>query len=128
MPVPMSGHEMVKLTKQHSFFSWSAQGAVSPIPVVRAEGVYFWDGDGKRYLDFNSQVVNVNLGHGNRQVIDAIKAQADELVVAGPAMATRPRAELGQLLATLTPGTLDKFFWTLGGAEANENAVKLARG
>src|SRR5512143_1799593 len=101
----MSATEMVALTKQHSFFSWSAQGAVNPIPVVRAEGVYFWDADGKRYLDFNSQVVN------------AIKAQADELVVMGPAMATRPRAELGQLLATLTPGRLDKFFWTLGGAE-----------
>ena len=63
---------MVALTKQHSFFSWSAQGAVNPIPVTRAEGVYFWDADGKRYLDFNSQVVNVNLGHGNREVIEAI--------------------------------------------------------
>src|SRR5512136_1737336 len=128
MPVPMSGHEMVKLTKQHSFFSWSAQGAVNPIPVVRAEGVYFWDADGKRYLDFNSQVVNVNLGHGNQKVIEAIQAQAAELVVAGPGMATRPRAELGRLLASLTPGTLNKFFYTLSGAEANENAVKLARG
>jgi taurine--2-oxoglutarate transaminase len=125
---PMSAAEMVALTKQHSFFSWSAQGAVNPIPVTRAEGVYFWDADGKRYLDFNSQVVNVNLGHGNREVIEAIKAQADELVVMGPGMATRPRAELGQLLASLTPGTLKKFFYTLSGAEANENAVKLARG
>ena len=128
MPESMSAAEMVALTKQHSFFSWSAQGTVNPIPVVRAEGVYFWDANGKRYLDFNSQVVNVNLGHGNREVIEAIKAQADELVVTGPGMATRPRAELGQLLASLTPGTLDKFFYTLSGAEANENAVKLARG
>jgi len=128
MPQPMSAAEMVALTKEHSFFSWSAQGSVNPIPMARAEGVYFWDADGRRYLDFNSQVVNVNLGHGNRRVIDAIKAQADELVVAGPGMATRPRAELGRLLAALTPGTLKKFFYTLSGAEANENAVKLARG
>jgi taurine--2-oxoglutarate transaminase len=128
MSATMSASEMVALTKQYSFFSWSAQGAVNPIPVTRAEGVYFWDADGKRYLDFNSQVVNVNLGHGNREVIEAIKAQADELVVMGPGIATRPRAELGQVLASLTPGTLKKFFYTLSGAEANENAVKLARG
>ena len=128
MSSPMSADEMVALTKEHSFFSWSAQGAVNPIPMARAEGVYFWDAAGKRYLDFNSQVVNVNLGHGHRRVIEAIKAQADELVVAGPGMATRPRAELGRLLAALTPGTLKKFFYTLSGAEANENAVKLARG
>jgi taurine---2-oxoglutarate transaminase len=128
MTASMSASEIVALTKQHSFFSWSAQGAVNPIPVTRAEGVYFWDANGKRYLDFNSQVVNVNLGHGNRKVIEAIKAQADELVVVGPGMATQPRAELGQLLASLTPGTLNKFFYTLSGAEANENAVKLARG
>src|SRR5512142_238114 len=105
----LTSQEIAEMNTQYTFFSWSVQGQVNPIPVVRAEGVYFWDADGKRYLDFNSQVVNVNLGHGNRQVIDDIKAQADELVVMGPAMATRPRAELGQLLATLTPGTLDKF-------------------
>ncbi len=128
MPTPMSASEMVALTKQHSFFSWSAQGAVDPIAMARGEGVYFWDADGKRYLDFNSQVVNVTIGHGHPKVIAAIQAQAAELVVAGPGMATRPRAELGRLLASLTPGTLNKFFYTLSGAEANENAVKLARG
>ncbi len=128
MPTPMSAEEMVALSKKHTFYSWSAQGAVNPIPMVRAEGVYFWDANGKRYLDLNSQLMCVNIGHGDRRVIDAIKAQADELVYAGPGMATRVRAEIGQMLAGLTPGDLNKFFFTLGGSEANENAIKLARG
>jgi taurine--2-oxoglutarate transaminase len=125
---PLSAAEMVALTKKHTFFSWSAQGTVNPIPMVRAKGVYFWDADGKRYLDMNSQLMCVNIGHGDQRVIDAIKAQAEELVYAGPGMATRVRAEIGPLLASVTPGDLDKFFFTLGGAEANENAIKLARG
>jgi taurine--2-oxoglutarate transaminase len=96
--------------------------------MVKGKGVYFWDAEGKRYLDLNSQLMCVNIGHGDQRVIDAIKAQAEELVYAGPGMATRVRAEIGPLLASLTPGDLDKFFFTLGGAEANENAIKLARG
>jgi len=128
MTEPMTSAEMVALTKKHTFFSWSAQGAVNPIPMVRGKGVYFWDADGKRYLDMNSQLMCVNIGHGDQRVIDAIKAQAEELVYAGPGMATRVRAEIGPLLAGVTPGDLDKFFFTLGGAEANENAIKLARG
>jgi taurine--2-oxoglutarate transaminase len=123
----MSTEEIVSLTKKHSFFSWSAQDAVRPIPMVRAEGVYFWDASGKRYFDLNSQLMCVNIGHGDRRVIEAIKAQADELVYAGPSMATRVRAEIGRELATVTPQGLDKFFFTLGGAEANENAIKMAR-
>jgi taurine--2-oxoglutarate transaminase len=125
---PMTAAEMAALTKKHTFFSWSAQGAVNPIPMVKGKGVYFWDAEGKRYLDLNSQLMCVNIGHGDQRVIDAIKAQAEELVYAGPGMATRVRAEIGPLLASLTPGDLDKFFFTLGGAEANENAIKLARG
>jgi taurine--2-oxoglutarate transaminase len=124
----MSADEMVALSKRHTFYSWSAQAAVNPIPMVKAKGVYFWDAHGKRYLDFNSQLMCVNIGHGDQRVIDAIKAQADELAYAGPGMATPIRAELGRMLAELTPGDLDKFFFTLGGAEANENALKLARG
>ena len=122
----MSGAEIVDLSKKHSFFSWSVQGAVNPIPMVRAKGVYFWDADGKRYMDMNSQLMCVNIGHGDQRVIDAIKAQADELVYVGPGMATRVRAELGQMLAEVTPGDLDTFFFTLGGAEANENAIRMA--
>jgi taurine---2-oxoglutarate transaminase len=123
----MSAEEIVALTQRHSFFSWSAQGAVRPIPMTRAEGCYFWDAAGKRYFDLNSQLMCVNIGHGDRRVIDAIKAQADELVYAGPSMATKVRAEIGRELATVTPAGLDRFFFTLGGAEANESAIKMAR-
>ena len=123
----MSGEAMVESCKKYTFWSWSAQQAVNPTPMVRAEGVYFWDADGRRYLDLNSQLMCSNIGHGDRRVIDAIKAQAEELAYAGPGMATRVRAEIGPLLARHTPGDLNKFFFTLGGAEANENAIKLAR-
>jgi taurine---2-oxoglutarate transaminase len=119
--------QILPLALQHNFWTWSAQGKVSPIPVMRAEGVYFWDADGKRYLDFNSMVMCVNIGHGNKHVIDAIVAQARQLPYAGPPMATKPRALLGKLLADITPGNLDRFLFTLGGADANENAIKLAR-
>jgi taurine--2-oxoglutarate transaminase len=100
---------------------------VQPIPVSRAQGVYFWDVNGKRYLDFNSMVMCSNIGHGDPRVVEAIAEQARDLVFAGPGMATRPRAALGRLLAEITPGDLNTFLYTLGGAEANENAVKLAR-
>lgn len=124
---PMSAEEMVALTKQHSFFSWSAQGAVNPIPMTRGEGVYFWDATGKRYFDLNSQLMCVNIGHGNQRVIKAIQDQAAQLAYAGPGMATQVRAELGRALAAVSPAGLDKFFFVLGGAEANENAIKMAR-
>ncbi len=123
----MTAAEMVELCKRHTFWTWSAQAAVDPIPVARAEGVYFWDADGKRYLDLNSQAMCSNIGHGDRRVIEAIKAQAEELSYMGPGVATRIRAEIGPLLAAHTPGDLDKFLFTLSGAEANENAIKLAR-
>ncbi len=126
-PAELSGTAIVELSKKHSFYSWSVQGKVNPIPMVRAKGVYFWDADGKRYMDMNSQLMCMNIGHGDQRVIDAIKAQAEELAFAGPGMATRVRAELGPLLASVTPGELDTFFYTLGGAEANENAIRMAR-
>lgn len=120
--------DILPLSLQHSFWTWSAQAKVAPIPVTRAQGVYFWDADGKRYLDFNSMTMCVNIGHGNPRVIDAIVAQARELPYAAPGMATKPRALLGKLLAEITPGDISRFMFTLGGADANENAVKLARG
>jgi taurine--2-oxoglutarate transaminase len=123
----MSAAEIVDLSKRHTMFSWSAQGALNPIPMVRGEGIYFWDADGKRYMDMNSQLMCVNIGHGDRRVIEAIKRQADELVYAGPGMATPVRARVGRMLADLTPGDLNRFFFTLGGAEANENAIRIAR-
>lgn len=123
----ISDSEILPLSLEHSFWTWSAQGKVAPIPVKRAKGVYFWDVDDKRYLDLNSMTMCVNIGHGDQRVIDAIVEQARELPYAGPAMASRPRAELGPLLADITPGGLNRFLYTLGGADANENAIKLAR-
>ena len=123
----MTAAEIVALTRRHTIFSWSAQASVNPIAMVKGEGIYFWDAEGKRYVDMNSQLMCVNIGHGNRRVIDAIKRQADELVYAGPGMATPVRARIGRMLADLTPGDLNHFFFTLGGAEANENAIRIAR-
>jgi taurine--2-oxoglutarate transaminase len=123
----LADSEIGPLAMQHNFWTWSAQAEVNPIPVVRAEGVYFWDAAGKRYLDFNSMTMCSNIGHGHPVVIEAICQQARELAYAGPKMATRPRAVLGRLLSEITPPGLDVFLYTLGGAEANENAVKLAR-
>jgi taurine--2-oxoglutarate transaminase len=123
----MTAEEMVALCKKHTLYEWSAQNAADPIPVERAEGVYFYTPDGKRFLDFNSQLMSVNIGHGDRRVIDAIKAQAEKLAYANPFMAHEPRARLGKKLAELLPGDIDVVFFTNGGAEANENAVKIAR-
>jgi taurine--2-oxoglutarate transaminase len=123
----MTGEEIVALCKKHTIFEWSAQDAVDPIPVARAQGVYFWTPEGKRYIDFNSQLMCVNIGHGDARVVKAIQDQAATLAYANPFMATEPRARLGAKLATLTPGDIEVFFFTNGGAEANENAIKIAR-
>jgi|SRR5579864_291792 len=123
----MTSDEIVQLAKKHTLFEWSAQGTVDPIPVARARGVYFWTPDGKRYLDFNSQLMCVNIGHGDPRVVKAIQDQAAVLPYANPFMATEPRARLGAKLAEIAPGDIDVFFFTNGGAEANENAVKIAR-
>jgi taurine--2-oxoglutarate transaminase len=125
--VGMTAEEIVTLAKRHTIFEWSAQNAVDPIPVARAKGVYLWSPDGKRYLDFNSQLMCVNIGHGDPRVVRAIQEQAAVLPYASPFMATEVRARLGARLAQLCPGDIDAFFFTNGGAEANENAMKLAR-
>ena len=125
--IELPDSEILRLNLEHSFWTWSAQGKVKPIPVTRAKGVYFWDADGKRYLDFNSMTMCVNIGHGDERVIEAIVQQARQLAYAGPPMATKPRAILGRLLSEITPGALNRFLYTLGGADANENAIKLAR-
>lgn len=123
----LTAQEIVQLSREHTFFSWSVQSEVNPIPVDRAEGVYFWDANGKRYIDFSSQLMNVNIGHQHPKVIEAIKEQVDKLCYSHPLMATEPRGRLGELLAEITPGDLKKTFFCLGGAEANENAIKMAR-
>jgi len=123
----LSAEEIIALCRQYTLYDWMAQSAADPIAVDHAKGVYFFSTDGKRYIDFNSQLMSVNAGHGDRRIIDAIKRQAEQLPYANPFMAHEPRARLGQKLAELLPGDIDKVFFTLGGADANENAVKLAR-
>ncbi len=123
----LSAEEIVALNRKYTFFSWSIQSATVPIPIVRAEGVYFWDADGKRYLDFSSQLMNLNIGHQHPKVVKAIQEQAAVLAYAHPGMATEPRGLLGEKIAQVAPGNLNKTFFCLGGAEANENAIKMAR-
>ncbi len=123
----MNAEQITRDSKEYTFFSWAVQSEVNPIPIERAEGVYFWDADGKKYLDFSSQLMNVNLGHQHPKVIQAIKDQAEALCYSHPGMATEPRARLGKLLSEVTPSNLNKTFFCLGGSEANENAIKMAR-
>lgn len=123
----MTGQEMVALSKLHSLYEWSAQAHVDPIPVAKSQGIYFWTPEGKRFIDFNSQLMCVNIGHGDPRVIKAIQDQVATLAYANPFMATEARARLGQKLAAISPGDIDVFFFTNGGAEANENAVRIAR-
>lgn len=123
----MDAKEIVELSREYTFFSWSIQGSVNPIPMVRSEGIFFWDAEGKRYYDFSSQLMNMNIGHHHPKVIKAIQDQAEKLAFAHPSMATDVRAKAGQKIAHIAPGDLNKTFFCLGGAEANENAIKIAR-
>jgi taurine--2-oxoglutarate transaminase len=123
----MTGKEIVDLARKHTLYEWSAQSKVDPIPVAHAKGIYFYTPEGKRFIDFNSQLMSVNIGHGDERVIKAISEQAATVAYANPFMATEVRARLGAKLAEITPGDIDTFFFTNGGAEANENAIKIAR-
>ena len=123
----MDSAEIIALCKQHTLWNWAARDAVNPLPIARAEGVYLYTPDGRRILDFNSQLMSVNIGHGHPKVKAAMKEAVDTLIYAYPGSATEPRARLGAKLAEMMPGDLNTFFFTLGGAEANENAIKLAR-
>lgn len=123
----MKSQEMIDLCRRHTLYTWAATDQVAPLPIARAEGVYMYDPDGNRYLDFNSQLMSVHIGHAHPKVVQAIKDQAERLIYVWPGSATEPRARLAQRLADLVPGDIDTFFFTLGGAEANENAIKVAR-
>jgi taurine--2-oxoglutarate transaminase len=123
----LTGDEIVALTKKHTLFEWSAQSKIDPIPVARAKGIHFWTPEGKRFIDMNSQLMCTNIGHGDPRVIEAIAEQARTLCYANPFMATEARARLGAKLAEITPGDIDTFFFTNGGADANENAIRIAR-
>ena len=123
----LSAEEIVELSKRYTLYDWSAQSKVAPLAIDHAEGVYFYATDGTRYLDFNSQLMGVNIGHGDKRVVDAIAKQGEKLPYITPFAAYETRALLGQKLATLWPGDLEKTFFTLGGAEANENAIRMAK-
>lgn len=123
----MSSQEIVELTSRHNYGTWRYQKNWKPMHIADAEGCYLIDGQGKRYLDFSSQLMCSNLGHKNQAVIDAISAQAQQLSYAMPGYATSARAELSQLLLEVLPPGLTKFFFTTSGTDANEAAFKIAR-
>ncbi len=122
-------NDQATLTKnlEHTLFSWSKQGGLNPIHIKKGKGVYVWDTDGKRYIDFSSQLMNVNIGHGDQRVTEAVLRQMQDVSYVYPGMITDVRGELGALIAEVTPGNLTKTFFTLGGAEAIENSIKIAR-
>lgn len=120
----------LKIKEQHCRYnlqSWSKQKGLNPIPIEKAEGIYLWDYDGNRYSDMSSQLVNLNVGHGNRQIIDAIKEQAEKYCYLSPSYGSEPRGELAKMVVERMPDNMGKVFFTNGGADANENAVKIAR-
>lgn len=123
----METQELIDLCKRHTMYTWSAGNKVDPWPIERAEGIYMWTTEGQRITDFNSQLMCVNIGHSHPKVLQAMRAATEKLIYSFPATATEPRAKLGQKLASLMPEEINTFFFTLGGAEANENAIKLAR-
>ena len=123
----MTPEEISAACLRHTLFNWTARGKVSPMPIERAEGVYLYGPSGERWLDFNSQLMSVNVGHSHPRIVEAIKRAADGLLYAFPGAATEARAKLAMRLAELMPGDLNTFFFTLGGAESNENAIKIAR-
>lgn len=113
--------------RAHVFHSWSAQGLIDPLPIAGAQGSWFWDYSGKRYLDFSSQLVNVNIGHQHPRLVAAIQEQAAKLCTVAPTFANDKRGEAARLIAELAPGDLNRVFFTNGGAEATENAIRMAR-
>ncbi len=123
----MTGEEIKIALKTYNLQSWSKQKAINPIPVEKADGIYFWDYDGNRYTDMSSQLVNMNLGFGNKEIGDAIKAQVDGYCFIGPSYGAEARAKLAKKIIELMPDNMGKVFFTNAGAEANENAVKMAR-
>ncbi len=123
----LTAEEIVALSRRYTLFDWTAQSAADPLAVDHARGVYFFTTDGKRYLDFNSQLMSVNVGHGDPRIVEAIRQQAEKLAYVNPVLAHEPRALLGRKLVELLPGDLDKVYFTLGGAEANEYALRIAR-
>ncbi len=125
--ISVKGLEVTNTLKEYNLQSWSKQKNINPIAIEKADGIYFWDYDGNRYSDMSSQLVNVNLGFGVKEITDAIKEQADKYCFIGPGYGAEPRAKLAKKIIDLMPDNMGKVFFTNAGAEANENAVKIAR-
>lgn len=123
----MTGAEVSNTCKTYSLQSWSKQEGISQLPVEKAEGIYFWDYDGKRYTDMSSQLVNMNLGFGNKAIGDAIKEQVDQFCFVGPSYGAESRGKLAKKIVELMPDNIGKVFFTNAGADANENAIKIAK-
>ncbi len=123
----MKTEDLKKMDRSHVIYSWKPQGGWEPTMIERAEGIYMYTTDGRQILDGCSGLLNINIGHSNRHVLDAMKAQMDKLCFVSPGFGTEPKARLAQMVGELTPGDLDYVFFTNGGAEANENAIKAAR-
>src|SRR5450432_1638249 len=127
LPPKTEAAEIIQNNQDYTLFSWSKQKGSNPIAVKHAEGVYLYDYDGKRYIDFSSGLMNVNIGHGNQRVTAAVVKQMQEVTYVTPSCVTKVRGELGKKLAEICPGDLNKAFFTLCGATSIENAIKLAR-
>lgn len=127
IPASKSNAEATAADRKYVFHSWSAQGQISPVPIAGGEGSVFWDADGKRYLDFCSQLVNLNLGHQHPRLVQAIKDQAEKLCTVAPSFANDARTEAARLIVKHAPAGLERVFFTNGGAEAIENAIRMAR-
>ena len=123
----MTGAEIKEMDLTYNLHSWAKQGNLDPMVITKADGIYLWDSDGKRYMDMSSELVNSNVGHGNKDIIEAIKEQADKYCFLSPAFALEPRAKLAKMVIDRMPDTMGKVFFTNGGADANENAIKMAR-
>ena len=119
--------EVIRKHKTYNLQSWSAQGNLNPKAIEKAEGIYIYDYDGTRYSDMSSQLVNMNVGHGNKEIADAIKEQADQFCYMAPSYAVESRGKLAEMIIDLMPDNMGKVFFTNAGADANENAIKIAR-
>lgn len=123
----MTGEEIKELSRKYVLQSWNKQKKLNPVPIEKAEGIYMYDYDGKRYADMSAQLVNLNVGFGNQAIANAIKEQVDRYCYLAPSYAVEPRAELAKMLIDLLPDNFGKVFFTNAGADANENAIKIAR-
>lgn len=123
----MNGSEIKEMQVKYNLQSWSKQKGINPIPIEKADGIYMWDFDGNRYSDMSSQLVNLNVGHNCRPIIEAINEQAEKYCYLSPSYGSEPRAKLAKMIIDLMPDNMGKVFFTNGGADANENAIKIAR-